>query len=100
MQSSAQKGRLLLSGMLHQSAQRAAIDIWYIGVFAGAGDRTNEKLTGGWLEIQPMKWVTETLPTEEYHVAQNSDFASDCRIPCCTTICFRHDDGSFRFCRG
>jgi three-Cys-motif partner protein len=37
-------------------------DLWYVDVFAGTGDRTNEKLTGGLLERQPLKWVTETLP--------------------------------------
>ena len=37
-------------------------DLWYIDVFAGTGDRTHEKLTGGLLEREPMKWVTETLP--------------------------------------
>src|SRR5947209_12496755 len=37
-------------------------DLWYVDVFAGTGDRTNEKLTGGLLERQPMKWITETLP--------------------------------------
>jgi three-Cys-motif partner protein len=37
-------------------------DLWYVDVFAGTGDRTSEKLTGGLLERQPMKWVTETLP--------------------------------------
>jgi three-Cys-motif partner protein len=37
-------------------------DLWYVDVFAGTGDRTNEKLTGGLLERQPMRWVTETLP--------------------------------------
>jgi hypothetical protein len=37
-------------------------DLWYVDVFAGTGDRTNEKLTGGLLERQPVQWVTETLP--------------------------------------
>jgi three-Cys-motif partner protein len=37
-------------------------DLWYVDVFAGTGDRTNEKLTGGLLECQPVRWVTETLP--------------------------------------
>ncbi len=37
-------------------------DLWYIDAFAGTGDRTHEKLTGGLLEREPMKWVTETLP--------------------------------------
>jgi hypothetical protein len=37
-------------------------DLWYVDVFAGTGDRTNEKLTGGLLEREPVAWVTETLP--------------------------------------
>lgn len=37
-------------------------DLWYVDVFAGTGDRTNDKLTGGIFERQPVKWVTETLP--------------------------------------
>lgn len=37
-------------------------DLWYVDVFAGTGDRTNEKLAGGLLERQPVQWVTETLP--------------------------------------
>jgi hypothetical protein len=37
-------------------------DLWYVDIFAGTGERTSEKLTGGLLESQPMKWVTETLP--------------------------------------
>lgn len=37
-------------------------DLWYIDAFAGSGDRTEDRLTGGLLEQQPIKWVTETLP--------------------------------------
>jgi three-Cys-motif partner protein len=37
-------------------------DLWFVDVFAGSGERTNERLTGGLLESQPMKWVSETLP--------------------------------------
>jgi hypothetical protein len=37
-------------------------DLWYVDVFAGTGDRTNEKLAGGLLERRPVQWVTETLP--------------------------------------
>jgi three-Cys-motif partner protein len=37
-------------------------DLWYVDVFAGTGDRTNGKLTGGLLELEPVRWVTETLP--------------------------------------
>jgi three-Cys-motif partner protein len=37
-------------------------DLWYVDVFAGRGDRTTERLTGGLLESQPMKWIAETLP--------------------------------------
>jgi three-Cys-motif partner protein len=45
-----------------KALSRMRFDLWYVDGFAGAGDRTNEKLTGGLLERQPMKWVTETLP--------------------------------------
>jgi three-Cys-motif partner protein len=37
-------------------------DIWFVDVFAGTGERTSERLTGGLLESKPMKWVSETLP--------------------------------------
>jgi three-Cys-motif partner protein len=45
-----------------KALSRKQFDLWYVDGFAGTGDRTNEKLTGGLLERQPMKWVTETLP--------------------------------------
>jgi hypothetical protein len=49
-------------GCYTKALSRKQFDLWYVDGFAGTGDRTNEKLTGGLLERQPMKWVTETLP--------------------------------------
>jgi three-Cys-motif partner protein len=37
-------------------------DLWYVDAFAGTGDRTSERLTGGIFENAPMRRVAETLP--------------------------------------
>lgn len=45
-----------------KALSRRNFDLWYIDAFAGAGERSEEQLSGGLLEGKALEWVTKTLP--------------------------------------